>query len=277
MKSLLPILFLLCLAADDKPAEKPAEKAPRAARSVHLRYLAPEGVAFYNEATVEQSTRGSYFCAAGFGHGYFGIQELGNGKKVVLFSVWDPGPQNDPKSVPADRRVEVLYQNPDIRVGRFGGEGTGAQSFLDYDWKIGETVRFLIRAKPTEDKTKTAYSAYFYRNEPAGWVHMATFQTLTKGEALKGYYSFVEDFRRDGKSPGEVRKARYENGLVQTAAGEWLSLTRAKFTGDSTPLNNIDAGDTARGFYLATGGELTSSHPLNSTLNRPPTPVGLPE
>src|SRR5438445_10095979 len=69
-----------------------------ACRSVHLAYTGGEGVAFYNEVTVEQSAPGTYFCACGWNKGYFGIQELGNGKKVVIFSIWDSN-QNDPKAV----------------------------------------------------------------------------------------------------------------------------------------------------------------------------------
>ena len=68
----------------------------RACRSVHLWYTGPEAIAFYNEVTVEKSAPGTYFMACGFGGGYFGIQELGNGKKVVLFSVWEPDIGNNP-------------------------------------------------------------------------------------------------------------------------------------------------------------------------------------
>ena len=60
---------------------------PRAARSVHLGYVAADAAVFYNEMTVEKSVPGSYFMACGFSRGYFGIQELGNVKKVVIFSV----------------------------------------------------------------------------------------------------------------------------------------------------------------------------------------------
>src|SRR5581483_9918962 len=95
-------------------------QAPRAARSVHLRYEAPEATVFYNELRVEESVPGSYFMACGFKQGYFGIQELGPGrKKVVLFSVWDPGTQNDPNKVSADQRVEEIYRASDVIVRRF--------------------------------------------------------------------------------------------------------------------------------------------------------------
>jgi len=119
------VLFLtLTVSAADAP---PAGTPPRAARSVHLHYPATEGDAFYNELTVEQSVPGSYFMAAGFSHGYFGIQEQGRGQKVVLFSVWDPTKGNEAKNVPVEQRVEVLHQDPDVQVKRFGGEGTGGQ------------------------------------------------------------------------------------------------------------------------------------------------------
>jgi hypothetical protein len=247
----------------------------RAARSVHLHYAAPDGTLFYNEATVEQSQRGSYFCACGFRHGYFGIQELDNGKKVVLFSVWDPGDRQNPNEVEQEKRVELLYKGDGVRAGRFGGEGTGGQSFFDYPWKTGETCRFLVRA--TVEGDKTAFAAYFAADGTDGWKHLATFRTMTKGSPLKGYYSFVEDFRRDRKSPNERRLERYGNGWVKTTAGDWVSLCRARFTGDNTPLDNIDAGVRDTGFYLATGGDTTASRPLNSLVERTPAGVTLPQ
>jgi hypothetical protein len=260
------------------PAGPETAAAPKAARSVHLWWNAPEGTDFYNELTVEKSTRGSYFMACGFAHGYFGMQEL-NGKprglagddgktdKVVIFSVWDTSKGDNPKAVPEDRRVEVLAQGENVRIGRFGGEGTGAQSFYTYPWKIGETCRFYLRAKVEGEKT--AYSAYFFRNDAKQWQHLATFRTITKGKALSGYYSFVEDFRRDGKSPGETRLARFGNGWVRGLDGQWTELTKARFTADRTPLDTIDAGVRDGTYFLATGGEITNqTTKLKETMTR---------
>src|ERR1043166_5453747 len=47
-----------------------------ACRSVHLQYAGQEGMAFYNEVTVNKSAEGTYFCVCGFSRGYHGIQEL---------------------------------------------------------------------------------------------------------------------------------------------------------------------------------------------------------
>jgi len=247
-------------------AQTPAP--PRAARSVHLRYQAPPATVFYNELTVEESVPGSYFMACGFRQGYFGIQELTAGPpKVVLFSVWDPGGQNDPGSVPRDRQVEVLYHADDVTVRRFGGEGTGGQSFFNYDWKIGQTYRFMVRA--SVEKEKTAFAAYFFLNETGVWKHLVTFRTTTGGSALAGYYSFIEDFRRDGKSLHERRRARFGNGWVRGMDGNWLPLTEARFTADATPVENFDAGAAGSDFYLATGGEIVKHTDPQTSLTRP--------
>ncbi|MCA9071952.1 MAG: DUF3472 domain-containing protein, partial [Planctomycetaceae bacterium] len=109
-----------------------------ACRSVHLWYPAKKGAAFYNEVTVRKSAPGSYFMVCGWDKGYFGIQELGNGKKLVLFSVWDSN-QNDPNAVEQDKRAKVLHQDKEVRARRFGNEGSGGQSFFDYNWKDGQT------------------------------------------------------------------------------------------------------------------------------------------
>lgn len=259
------IAALLCLAAA-LHAQPAAE--PRAARSVHLRYQGPPSTAFYNELTVEESVPGSYFMACGFRQGYFGIQELRPGQeRVVLFSVWDPGAQNDPGGVPAEKRVEVLYHADDVVVRRFGGEGTGGQSFFNYPWKSGQTYRFLVEASVEADKT--AFAAYFFLNETGVWKHLVTFRTLTGGTALTGYYSFIEDFRRDGKSLHQRRSARFANGWVKAVDANWVQLTEAQFTADATPVDNIDAAVQDEGFRLATGGDTEKHSELQTLLRRP--------
>jgi hypothetical protein len=246
---LLPVagLCLLPLFADEK-------LKGIACRSVHLGYPAAEGVAFYTEAKVEKSAEGTYFMTCGWGKGYFGIQELGNGKKIVLFSVWDPTNGDDPKKVPEERKVKLLHKDPEVRVGRFGNEGTGGQSFYDYDWKIGETYRFLVTAK-ADGKNRTAYSGYFFNPEKKQWKHLVTFATESQ-ELLKGYYSFVEDFRRNRISTTKTRTAIFSNGWVKTTKGDWVALNKARFTGDSNPVLNIDAGRREESFFLSTGGDI---------------------
>jgi hypothetical protein len=253
MRSTLWAAVLATLVVTSSPADEKLKGI--ACRSVHLGYPAPEGVAFYTEMAVEKSADGTYFMAAGWSKGYFGIQELANGKKLVLFSVWDPTNGNDPKNVDESKRVKMLHKDDEVRVKRFGGEGTGGQSFFDYEWKIGETYRFFVTAKPDGDG-RTAYGGYFFVPEKKVWKHLVTFSTITNGTLLNGYYSFVEDFRRNKASTTKERRASFGNGWVKPAKSDWVPLDKARFTADANPVLNIDAGATAGRYFLATGGEI---------------------
>jgi hypothetical protein len=235
------------------PAQADKSLEGKACRSVHLGYPANRAMAFYNEVTVEKSAEGTYFCACGWDKGYFGIQEQSGGKKVVIFSVWDSG-QNDPKAVKEDQRVKLLHKHPKVRTGRFGGEGTGGQSFLDFDWKVGTTYRFIVHAR--QDDQRTEYSGYFYAPELGEWLHLITFSTITGGKSdLGGYYSFVEDFKRNRVSLTHPRVARFSPVWMLSKDGEWKPAEKARFTADGNPALNIDAGIIAGRFFLKTGGE----------------------
>lgn len=223
-----------------------------ACRSVHLAYDAAPGVAFYNEVTVDRSAPGTYFCACGWNQGYFGIQELASGNKVVIFSVWDSN-QNDPKAVPEEKRVKLLHKHEQVRTGRFGGEGSGGQSFLDYDWKVGVAYRFLVTAKVDGDRTQ--YAGYLRGPDDNDWKHLVTFSTVTGGKNLGGYYAFVEDFKRDRRSATIKREAHFGSTWVKTSESEWAPVVKARFTADSNPATNIDAGVDGDRFFLATGGD----------------------
>jgi len=245
----IPIVLLLSV-----PSVADEKLAGIACRSVHLGYPAPSGTAYYNEATITHSAEGTYFAVCGFSKGYFGIQELTSGKKLVIFSVWDPTAGNDAKSVPEEKRVKLLHKGDGVRTGRFGGEGTGGQSFFDYDWKIGETYRFYVTAEP-ETKDRTTFTGYFYLNDKKEWKKLVSFSTETGGTLLGGYHSFVEDFRRNKISLTKARRAEFGNGWVKPSEGDWIALDKATFTGDSNPATNIDAGPLKGKFFLATGGE----------------------
>lgn len=250
----------LSVAISGPPPADDAKPAPNAARSVHLGWKGPKGMLFYNEVRVLESTPDTYFCVCGFNHGYFGLQDFGGRKpKVAIFSVWDPGKQDDPSVVTATNRVELLYKDPAVRTGRFGGEGTGGQSFLDFDWKTNAVYRLLVEV--TVEGQKTRFAGYLYDDARKRWRHLVTFRTRSGGDPLNGYYSFIEDFRRDGKSPLERRVAEFGNGWVRSLDGQWHELSQGRFTADPTPLMNIDAGPatTPGWFFLKTGGASTNT------------------
>lgn len=264
-------LFLLIAMFVFTPSSSAAD--PQDARSVHLWWHpSPTAQAFYNEVKVERSTNGSYFCVCGFNHGYFGIQQGRDGNKIVIFSVWDPSNPQDltarASDVPSAKHVQVLYCDSAVTTKRFGGEGTGQQSFYQFPWEIGRTYKFLVTAKP--DKDRTAYAGYVFDPRINRWKHLATFSTLANGDLIKGPYSFDEDFRRDGRSVHEERSAYFSNGWLQASGSgaQWQPITSASFSATSNPLTNIDAWSDNNGFGLATGGSTQNRHAkVNEHLN----------
>ncbi len=238
------LLFSMTFYAD-------ARLAGRACRSIHLGYQAAPAEKVEIEVVPEEAYDGTYFCALGFNMGYFGIQQQWGGKKVVIFSVWDPGSQNNPHIVPEDKQVKIVYHDKNVRTGRFGNEGTGAQSFYNYDWKIGQKCHFRIES---EVKGKhTTFTAFFYLPETKKWLKLASFRTDTGGKKLTGLYSFVEDFKRNRLSLKERRAAKFGK-LRVNSNGKWQDVRKARFTADSNPATNINAGKKDDYFFLATGG-----------------------
>lgn len=269
----LVTLFALCTALHLNSAEP---TGPRAARSVHWSWPAPDAEIFTTGMIVDQSVPDSYFMACGWNTGYFGIQELANKRKVIIFSVWDPSKGDDPNSVTPEQRVECLFNDPEMRIRRFGGEGTGGQCMGDFPWQLGQTNRFLVHAKIEGEKT--AYSGYVLQE--AKWRKLVTFRTRTGGQPLNGLYSFVEDFRRDRKSAQETRKARFGEGWVKTDAGDWITLGRARFTASNAEWEareTINAGFDQNWFFLQTGGDTKQTLELRSTLERPILDIPLPK
>lgn len=245
-----------------------------ACRSVHLAYPGREVTAFYNEVTPRSSAPGTFYMVCGWNAGYFGIQELGDGKRLLIFSVWDNSSGDNPETVDETQRVQLVHLDPLVRVGRFGGEGTGGQSFYDWEWKVDETYRFLVAAKP--DGMRTEYSGYLYSAAKEEWIKLVTFSTVTGGKRCSGLYSFVEDFKRDRKSTEATRRAEFGNGWLLEDE-KWSPVVSARFTADANPVLNIDAGLVGDKFFLATGGKIeNSSTKLRDVIELPVTEGATP-
>jgi hypothetical protein len=294
LRSLATVLVLAAVAAPARLAEADGPPttapAPRSAHYLTLFYTLPapakDGVVeFYNECVVRQEVKGSYFCAAGFAGGYFGIQDRPD-KKVGICSVWDHASRkvNDPKVVPLEQQTRTLSVGDGVRQGRFGNEGTGGHTDFDCDWVVGRTYDFDWRS--TIKGASTEYQGWF--RDPAsgqGWKHIATFLAPDGGLKMKRIYSFLEDFRRDGKSATEIRRGEFGNGWVKaTADGPWLPLLQARLAENKGPHAdpaNFDAGVVGDRFYLQNGLGTAATIAIGGTMTLPETyhptpPSGVP-
>jgi hypothetical protein len=237
--------------------------------SVHMGYTTPANTEyFYNEVTVPggQDAIGSYYMANGFGQGYFGIQVNSASERRVLFSVWDA--DNGAKTT-------LVKKGPGVVDNGFGGEGTGGQSYLVYNWVAGNTYRFITRVRP-DGAGGTDYSAWFYAPELASWRYIATWKRPATTTWLTGAYSFLENFIDTNGYLG--RRVSFGNQWARNTSGNWSEVTTARLTGDAT-VTNAQRMDYAGGldsgkFYLRNGGFFADYVPVNQNFTRPAT--GMP-
>lgn len=238
--------------------------------SVHLGYPVPSGNTaewFYNEMTIPsgEDKIGSYFMSNGFGQGYFGIQVNSATERRVLFSVWDPSVGT----------TTLVRKGTGVVDNTFGGEGTGGQSYLVFNWSVGTTYKFLNKAVP-DGTGGTDYSAWIYTPETGTWRFIATWKRPNTVTYLTGIHSFLECFSDTRGYLG--RKVHYNNQWIRNTAGNWVELTTANFTADATATNDQRrdyAGGVESGkFFLKNGGFFSNYVTYNQSFTR--TALGVP-
>ncbi|MCK7553620.1 DUF5077 domain-containing protein [Chitinophaga sedimenti] len=232
--------------------------------SVHLGYTIPSGNTaewMYSEVTVPigEDKIGSYYMANGFNGGYFGIQVNSATERRILFSVWDPGTGT----------TSLVRKGTGVTDNSFGGEGTGGQSYLVFNWVAGNTYRFLTQAKP-DGAGATDFSAWVYTPESATWRFIATWKRPNTVTYLTGIYSFLECFSDVNGYQG--RKALYGNQWIRNTSGTWVELTTANFTADATATadqrRDYAGGLESGKFYLRNGGFFSNYVSYNQPFTR---------
>lgn len=229
--------------------------------SVHLGYTLPKETTewFYSEVKVpkEGEVMHSYYMAAGFGEGYFGMQYNSPTERRILFSVWSPFDTQDPKMIPEEDKIKLLKQGEGVHIGEFGNEGSGGQSYLRYPWKADETYRFLMHIRP-DGNGNTVYTAYFYATDENQWRLIASFLRPKTNTWYTHAHSFLENF-----SPDQgylTRKVGFTNQWAVGKDGVWREVTQARFTHDATANARVrldfQGGLNKEGnnFYLQMGG-----------------------
>lgn len=243
--------------------------------SVHLNYQVPEKINaewYYNEITVPvgQDIIGSYYMANGFGEGYFGIQVNSEKERRILFSVWSPFTTDDPKSIPESHKIKMLKKGENVKTGEFGNEGSGGQSYLRYNWKAGNTYKFLLRGAPQNDNT-TTYTAYFFAPELGKWLLMASFNRPQTNTYLKRFHSFLENFIPEQGDTS--RKVLFNNQWYCDDKGNWFEIDSARFTIDNTGNKgyrmDYSGGMDKDFFYLKNGGFFNDYTKTQSVFTRP--------
>ena len=245
--------------------------------SVHLAYQLPRQIQaewFYNELTVPEGEDmiGSYFMANGFGEGYFGIQVNSATERTILFSVWSPFETDNPKDIPDSHKIQMVKKGKGVHTGEFGHEGAGGQSYLKYNWKAGNTYKFLLQVTPSSDvkDTTTTYTTYFFAPELNEWQLIASFKRPKIRTYLKSPHSFLENFIPDYGD--RSRKVLFNNQWVCDTKGNWTPLNTARFTIDNTGSANYRkdyaGGLDGDSFYLKNCGFFNHFTPAGTKFSR---------
>lgn len=188
---------------------------------------------FYNEVTINpgDDPHGTYGMAIGFHGGYYGMQVCDDGVRKLLFSIWAPYSTDDPSEIPEDKMVKVLKKHPLVHTGEFGHEGSGGQSYMNYNWVSGQTYRFLCRIRPVKDN-KTEFTSYFFFPETNKWELFCSFLRPETQTWFKGAHSFLESFI--DVNGHHFRRVNFSNQWAVTKAGKWVPVGKMRLTGDNT-------------------------------------------
>ncbi|BCM92717.1 hypothetical protein IAD21_04599 [Abditibacteriota bacterium] len=255
----------------------------RGQTSVHLTYQLPKEetvTAFYNEVTAQTNPSSTYYCAIGFGGGYFGMQVTSPIQRRVIFSIWDNANEGVSRDKVEEKdRSGLLAKGDKVFAGGFGGEGTGGHSHLKVDWKTGEKQRFLVTVKPDGDAS--IFAGYFYRNDLKKWMLISAWRRPRTEAKLTGFYSFIEDFAHNAEA---TRRATFGNAWVRTADGKWQEPLTARFTrtaGKEPVRRDWEAGTQKDQFWMQIGGYIDRTTEYGDLFtrensNRPPTDLELP-
>jgi hypothetical protein len=251
--------------------------------SVHLGYETPKNVPLqyaHTEIVVPKGddTIGSYFMANGFAEGYFGIQVNSPRERRVLFSVWSPFSTDNPRDIPEDQRVKCLGSGPGVKIGEFGNEGSGGQSYLVFPWKADVAYEFLTEVRP-DGPASTVYTSWFREKSAKSWRLVASFQRPKTRTHLRGFHSFLENF--DPSTGHMSRGARYGDVWVRDVEGRWHECTRARFSVDPTGggRHRLDflGGAEKEHFFLRNCGFFAETGEAGKVFSRQPSPAASPE
>jgi len=213
----------------------------------HLLWHAPKSdkpyTAIYGEIEVVATNKTVYYCGCNWwpgnpAGGYTGIQDPGGGRHNMIFSIWDTSPTLHPSVVQADKATQF---------NRFGGEGTGAHTHLDYHWEVGKTYRYY--ATKTQDATGgyTFTRLYFFDGAHKAWVHEATIANPNNGKVSVTSFggmlnAFLENW--SGQEREKPKLALYRL-WVGTNPHDLVNVTEATGDGKWGVFNDT--------FYLAEG------------------------
>ena len=250
--------------------------------SVHLWYTLPPQLgpldAWYNEVEVQESSTTSYFSVLGHSYGYAGLQQLTDDpfSGRAIFSIWDPPncSSDDPNACPEEQRAGFTACGIDTVCTRFGGEGSGAKSYFDWNtWQTSKKYKFLVLASPS-GTDRIEFTCRFYAPE-FGWRVLSRIEVRQRSDkpwGISATNSFVEQWTTADTE--DKRWASFGPSAVRgrdSLPHDWMQIREARWTHSRAVAEDtahIDGGIGASGlrWELGFGGDVERGLELYDTL-----------
>lgn len=261
------------VSAEDCRAEKP--HFIRRGPSNHFQWAMPDDTEyFYNEVHVAEGNdiNGAYYMLTGGDGFYMGIQPNVKGEnRFVLFSVWDT-------DTAAGDIATLVNKGEGVRSNNYSHEGSGVQTFYNYDWEAGRTYATLVRVRPEVIDGKltgaSLYTGYFRGDE--GWAFIAEIRRPNIVTYFTGAHSFCENFIPER---GWVEQSvMYPSQWMRDKDGKWHEVLSGRFTCDNTGRRDMrrdySGGVNEQGyFYLRNIGYIDEMTPHGVQFTRQPSGV----
>ena len=219
-------------------------------RSTHPQF--PSGQAFdwaYEEVMIpggDSIVNANYVMSLGVLAGYMGIQVgEGGAHRTILFSQWDSGDTDSDPNLPDHLRSTAVDTGEGVIAKRFGGEGTGVQSFRNNGafWQFNKYVQFITHCRSelatyeveengkvvTKSQRNMLVSAWWNAQDEKGWQYISTLRVANRSSFIDSWYSFVECFvNYNGQ---EKRFGYFRNGYAKhrTGSKKWYHMNKADF------------------------------------------------
>lgn len=177
-------------------------------------------MALYREIEAVEVPPGTYSTVS-FNGGYVGLASPGRREKHLNFSIWDT---KEKGRVIGEAELVEASTRGKPRNHRFGHEGSGFHSELDYAWKPGVRYKVFVAAAHTDGQT--TYSAWFGIAGTKEWMLIARIKRPGI-HSLHKSGGFLEHVGK--KNPDLTRSTAFNGGWVNDGAA-WHPIHKVRFT-----------------------------------------------
>jgi len=176
--------------------------------------------ALYREIEAVEVPSGTYSTVS-FNGGYVGLASSGSRGNHVNFSIWDT---KEKGRVVGEAELVEASKHSQPRNHRFGHEGSGFHSELEYAWE--PDVRYKVYVAVEHAGGSTTYSAWFGLADKEEWMLIARIKRLGI-HFLKKSGGFLEHVGK--KNPQQMRSTAFNGGWVCDGTA-WHQIRQVRFS-----------------------------------------------